>query len=394
MIGAELRREVSARSEQIIAWRRWFHAHPETAGEERETAAAVRRSLAELGYQPQMVGENAVWAEIGEAGPLVALRADMDALPIQEESGVPFASTVPGRMHACGHDAHTAMLLGAADYLKRHEADLRGRVRLIFQPAEEVPPGGARGLVEAGLMRGVDYVFGLHMSVTDPVGSLRLRPGPTLANADRFAVEVQGIGGHGASPHGTADAVLVAAELVARLHQVVGRMTDPFDPVALTIGTIHGGSAFNVIADRARLEGTIRTLSASTQEELRARIADMASHVAQAYGAGAELRYEYGYPVLVNDAEVVRALAGALATQSLLRIVEGEPNLAGDDFAYYLREAPGAYAFLGCRPAPGNVAGHHSPRFVIDEAALPLGTMALVQGVETLWALAGKRANR
>ena len=364
----------------IVTWRRWFHAHPELANQEWVTQAYIEKELIGMGFHAHAVTPTSVVADIGPLPPVVALRADMDGLPLKEETELPFSSENDGKMHACGHDAHMAMLLGAALYFSRH-APLSGGIRLIFQPAEEMPPGGARALVEAGVMDGIKRVFGLHLLVTDPVGTLRLRSGPIMANADSFDIEIVGQGGHGSEPLGTVDANLVAANITVALHHVVSRMTSSVDPVALTVGVINGGTARNIIAERATLQGTLRTLSHETQNMLCERIERLTTEIAHAYGGTATFHFNAGYPVLVNECSVTDRLRARLATPGLITVEsEWSASLAGDDFAYYLEKASGAYGFLGCRPEQGTIFSHHSPRFVFDEQALPLGTMLLIQG--------------
>ncbi len=368
---------------RIIEWRRWLHAHPELGHQEIQTAAYIADLLQSWGYQTYAPTPTAVVSDLG-AAPRIALRADIDALPITESGLVSFASTNPGCMHACGHDAHTAMLLGAALYFSRHPEETGAGVRFIFQSAEEIPPGGAPALISAGVMEGIRRVFSLHLLVTAPAGTLQLRSGAVLANSDGFDIVIHGRGGHGAEPQGTADAVLVASAIVNALHHVVSRMTNPLDPVALTIGQISGGTARNVIAQTADISGTLRTLSRETQDYLAGQLALIARNIAAAYGAEVSFTFERGYPVLINDSTVVDELTGALKTPSVLDVGPGkEIKLAGDDFAYYLECAPGAYGFLGCRPEGVVVANHHSPEFLIDESALALGTMALITAVHT-----------
>ncbi len=383
MISQNVQTAVWAMESSIREWRRWLHAHPEVAHQEEQTAHYLRELLEGWRYVVTQPTTTSIVTQCGDA-PRIALRADMDALPLLEDSGVPFASLNRGCMHACGHDAHMAMLLGAAWYFAQHPQEAGDGVRFIFQPAEELPPGGAPLLIDAGVMEGIDRVFSLHLLVTAPTGTLQLRSGAVLANADGFDITIKGRGGHGAEPLGTADAVLIACEVVNALHHVVSRMTSPFDPVALTIGQISAGTARNIIADHAQIAGTLRTLSRDTQERLAARLTAISEHIARAYGAEAHCAFEQGYPVLVNNADVVDALTGAMDTPGLLQVGPGEEiKLAGDDFSYYLVCAPGAYGFLGCRP-PGNVvADHHSPEFIMDEAALPLGTMAYISAVQT-----------
>jgi amidohydrolase len=371
---------VKSITQQIITWRRWFHAHPELAWQESDTRAFIEKELNSMGFHAYAVTPTSVIADIGPEHPTIALRADMDGLPIQEETGLPFSSENVGKMHACGHDGHMAMLLGVASYFSRH-TPRRGGIRLIFQPAEEVPPGGASELVKSGVMDGIRHVFGLHLVETDPVGVFRLSSGTVLANADSFDVTIIGQGGHGAEPLGTVDANLLAANIIMSLHHVVGRMTSPIDPVALTVGVVNGGTARNIIAEQATLQGTLRTISKETQTRLCKRMDNLITEIARAYGGVAKFQFSPGYPALINERSVVERLSSCLDTPGLVSVnPEWDLSLAGDDFAYYLEKAPGAYGFLGCGPESGIIYSGHSPKFDINERALPLGTMILIQG--------------
>jgi amidohydrolase len=303
----------------------------------------------------------------------VAIRADMDGLPVTEETGLSYASRHPGVMHACGHDGHMAIALGVAARAAKTR-EFPGTLRMLFQPAEERPPGGARALIEAGLINGVDAVFGLHLWASLPVGTVGLSPGPVMAYADEFAVAVSGRGGHGSEPEQTVDALLVAAQIVVNLQTIVSRRVSALDPVVVSCGTMTAGHAFNIIAERARIEGTVRTLSPAVQARVRDELIHIADTTARASHASAEVTYRVGYPAVVNPEQPTRRWQQALA--DLVTVIEPRPSLGGEDFAYYLQERPGAFLFLGCRP--DRAYPHHSAHFQLDEAALPLG-------VEVLW---------
>ena len=365
----------------MVGWRRHLHAHPELSSHEFETTRFVADLLDSWGLEVQRALPTGAVARIGGrrgAGPTLALRADIDALPVTERSGVAFASTVPGRMHACGHDGHTAMLLAAARVLAAQADDLEGEVRLIFQPAEETIEGGARPLIEAGAMEGVDAVLGLHLWSELPTGSVGVAPGPVLASMDEFRVVVRGAGGHGAQPHKGRDALLTAAYLVTAMQSLVSRRVDPMEPAVVTVGTFEAGSAFNVLADEARLTGTARALSEDIRSRLAGELETVVREGAASFGTEAEFAYLRGAPVLVNDPGMVALVAGVAADLvGRDRVSAMKPMMGGDDFAEYARLVPGAYAFVGAAPA-GGALPHHHPRFGIDEAALETGLRLLL----------------
>lgn len=380
-------------AKDIIEWRRHLHAHPETGAETPETAAYVAGILRNLGLEVRTgVGGHGVvgllrgTAENGRKDHrTIAVRADMDALNVQEETGLEFASKVPGRMHACGHDGHVAMALGAATILSRMKDDVRGNVKFIFQPAEE-GPGGAKPMIEDGVLRDprVDAIIGLHMGCiwNVPTGSVGVRPGAMMAAMDRFEVLVKGKGGHGAMPHQTCDALYVGAQIVSALQGIVSRRTNPLSPIVITVGQFHSGSAFNIIPGTAWLEGTTRCLDEALRARLPEMIREVAQGVAATMGAECEVTYHWGYPVLINDrgftdffsnvARDVLEAAGGGTVQEL-----PEPTMGGEDMAYYLREVPGAFFFLGSRPEVAYP--HHNPKFDIDESTLPLGAALLAE---------------
>jgi amidohydrolase len=358
--------------DQVVEWRRHLHRHPELSFAESETAEFVASTLAGFGLDVSQPCEHAVVARLcgREPGPTIALRADTDALPISEESGVSFESSRPGVMHACGHDGHTAMLLGAARELSASALD-RGEVRFIFQPAEERPPGGARGLVEAGALDGVDFVYGCHLWTPLECGRVAVTPGPFMAAADFFTLAITGRGGHGGLPHAATDTVAIAAQVVTNLQHVVARRVDPLAAAVVSVGSLHAGEAPNVIPGRAELSGTTRSFDPGVRARLRELIEDVAGGVCAAHGAEYELDYTFGYDPVVNDERataLVRAAAGEDALTPL------DPIMGGDDFSAYLARAPGCYAFIGAgSEEAGAVYPHHHPRFRIDERALAVG---------------------
>lgn len=376
--------------EELRSWRRHLHQHPELSFEEHETTAYIEGYLRSLGLEPVRKTETGLWADIQGAhpGPTVAIRADIDALPIEEQTDLPFRSQKPGVMHACGHDGHTSILMGVAREFLARRQDLKGRIRLLFQPAEETPPGGAQLLIQAGALEGVDAVIGLHLIPAFPTGKASIVAGPMMAASDRFVLEVVGKGGHGASPHETVDALAIAAQMVTAAQQVVSRQVDPLEPAVVTFGTFHAGSNFNIIAQEARLTGTVRTFSEGTRQLIEGSLERIFQGMAQAYGAKVRLDYRRGYPALVNHPYVtdvfIEAVKEILGPEGY---IPGRPVMGGEDFAYYLQQKPGAFLFLGCgNPAEGAIYPNHHPSFTIDEKALPLGVDVLVRTAEKLLA--------
>jgi amidohydrolase len=359
--------------EQVIEWRRHLHRHPEPSFEERETAAFVARTLETFdGLEIERPTENSVLARLdtGRPGPTVALRADIDALPITEESGVEFASENPGTMHACGHDGHTAMLLGAAKLLSTRNLP-GGEIRFIFQHAEESPPGGARDLVAAGVLDGVDLIYGCHLWAPLELGKVAVRPGPFMAASDFLKLTITGRGGHAGLPHDAIDPIAIAAQVVTNLQHVVSRRTNPLRSAVVTIGSFHAGDAPNVIPEAAALEGTVRSFDPELRDRLPELIEQIATCVAGAHGAEAELEYIRGYNAVVNDENVASLVRGVVPGDALADL---DPIMGGDDFSAYQAEVPGCYAFIGAgSEESGATYMHHHPRFRIDERALATG---------------------
>ena len=354
--------------EDVVAWRRHLHRHPEVSFSEHETSAWVAETLEGFGLAVERPTETSVVARLrgSTPGPTVALRADIDALPIQEDSGVEFASERPGAMHACGHDGHTAMLLGAASQLVARDLPA-GEVRFIFQHAEELAPGGARELVSAGVMEGVDFIYGCHLWTPLAYGKVAAVPGPFMAAADFFALSISGRGGHAGLPHTAVDTIACAAELVGSLQHIVARRIDPLEPAVVTIGSLHAGDAPNVIPGEAVLTGTTRSFDPGVRELLPKLIDEIARGVCAAHGADHELDFRFGYRPVVNEERATRLVREAIGPDELVDI---DPIMGGDDFSALLAEAPGCYAFIGA----GGEYPHHHPRFVIDERALATGT--------------------
>jgi amidohydrolase len=370
--------------EFVIGCRRSIHEHPELGNLERQTAALVVDALSGLGLEMRAgVGGTGVMATLRGAypGKTIALRADMDALPVSEESACPYRSQVPGVMHACGHDGHVAMLLGAARVLVALREHLHGNVRFLFQPAEETY-GGAGEMIAAGCLADpprVDAVFGLHIDPYGNVGELRMRSGAIMASADALRVIVRGVGGHAGDPHACVDPVPVAAQLITGLQTFVTRRCDARNPIVVSITYLHAGSAFNVIPAEVVLAGTVRTVDEAVRATLPARIEELSRHTAAAFGASAEVAYVRGTDVVMNDSEFT-SLVGTLlgATRSVSSVVEMEhPLMGAEDFGVYLAAVPGTFAFLGARPPGGEPYPWHHPRFDFDERALPVGVEIL-----------------
>jgi IAA-amino acid hydrolase len=364
----------------IVNTRRELHRFPELMYQEVRTSALVRKMLEELQIPYRYpLAETGVVATLGNGeGPCVALRADMDALPIHEEADVPFRSENDGTMHACGHDCHTAMLLGAARLLKQRESEIRGTVKLIFQPAEEGGAGGRRMRDEGALDDPpVQRIFGLHVWPLLPTGTFGSRPGVFLAAAGEVEIAVRGKGGHAAMPHLAVDPVSVAAKLVTELQTIVSRELDPLNSGVVSITSIHGGEAYNVIPEAVRLRGTVRALSMENLLFIQQRVREIATQVGAAHRCTVETAFPGNdYPPTVNDAEcwnVARGLAAELTSPQ--HVAELAPVMGGEDFAFYTEKIPGCFVALGIQNKDlGSVFSVHHPRFKVDEDALPLGT--------------------
>lgn len=374
---------------EIVSWRRQIHTNPELGYEEVETAALVTSLLRQWGLEvvEGVAGTGVVAVLRGEqTGPCVALRADMDALPVAENTGLPFASKNTGRMHACGHDGHTAMLLGAARVLSTMRQSLKGTVKFLFQHAEECAPhGGAKGMIEAGVMENpkVDYVFALHLWPEVPFGKIGAKSGPLMSASDRLRIDIQGKGGHGAAPHHTVDAVVVASQVVNALQTIVSRQMDPLDAVVVTVGTLTSGQRYNVIAPSAQMEGTVRTQNEALRRDLPARITRLVESVAAAFGATASVTYEYGYPPLINHVDgvdiIVRAAQDMFGPDSTVSL--DRPSMGGEDFAFFLHHAIGAMFWMGCRGPNTPDYPLHNAKFDFDESVLARGTAVMVRAV-------------
>lgn len=365
-------------AERIVELRRDIHREPELGFGTEKTAQKVLDALEGLPLEIQTgVAENGIVATLkgGGDGPTVGLRADMDALPIHEETGLDFASGTDGKMHACGHDGHTSMLVGAAHALSGMRDRLNGTVKFIFQPAEE-GGGGGRVMVEEGVAGDIDSIFALHLWPGLPFGTAATKSGPIMAAADAFEMKVKGRGGHGAMPHLTVDAIAISAQVVMALQTIVAREVDPVEPAVITVGEIEAGSAFNIIPETARLGGTVRTLNADLRESMSQRIEELARGVAQGMRGDAELDYTFSYPVTVNDEASARLALGVIGDlfgeNDALELPN--PTMGAEDFAFFLEKLPGAFVWLGVGE---DVSGLHTPTFAFDEEILPRGSALL-----------------
>ncbi|ASJ55197.1 peptidase M20 [Brevibacillus formosus] len=361
---------------QIISWRRHLHQHPELSFQEEKTPALIAEILRGLHFDEVRtgVGGRGVIGVLrgGRPGKVVALRADFDALPIQDQKEVPYKSTVPGVMHACGHDAHTSQLLGLASVLAAHREQFAGEIRFVFQHAEEENPGGATQMVQDGAVDGVDAIFGVHLWSMLPVGKVYISAGPLMANTDDFSIEIKGKGGHGAVPEETVDSIVIGSQIVGHLQTIASRNVSPLESVVVTVGTFHGGDSTNIIADSCRLTGTVRTFLPDVRDRAEQRLAEIAEGTAAMMGGSATVVYDRGYPAVINhEKETAIAQEAAIAAFGAGRVESMKPLMGGEDFSYYLEKVPGAYLFVGAgNPEKLATYPHHHPRFDIDEDAM------------------------
>ena len=363
--------EILAYCETLKAIRRDLHKQPEIGFNLPNTTAYLIKVLREAGFIPRELAGGLV-VDIGERSDKVLLRADMDALPVTDGKHVSYGSHNQGACHACGHDAHMAMLIGAALLLKERGLS----ARLIFQPAEECPPGGALGMIEAGVLAGVSAAFALHLAPFLPSGAVGVKGGMVMASADNFTITVRGVGGHGAMPHTTVDAILAGAHVVTGLQALVSRQNDPLEPLVVTIGKIQGGTVCNVIADAVRLEGTVRTINEQLRQQMPSRIEATATNISKAFGAECHVTYNWGYPALKNNVEMAGKVSQVAAKNANQVVHMERPMMGGEDFAYFLEKVPGAFVFLGTGSEKHPHQLHH-PCFDFNEEILPVGAKLL-----------------
>ncbi|HEY9596685.1 MAG TPA: M20 family metallopeptidase [Cyanophyceae cyanobacterium] len=396
---AQLRLDIRALQPQLVTWRRHLHQRPELGFKEELTAQFILHLLQEWGFEQTTDESIPLRYQTGIAktgtvaiidsdrpGPVLAIRADMDALPIQEENDVPYRSQHDGRMHACGHDGHTAIALGTVYYLAQHREEFAGTVKIIFQPAEE-GPGGAKPMIEEGVLKhpDVDAIIGLHLWNNLPLGTVGVRSGALMAAVECFRCTIFGKGGHGAMPHQTIDSIVTSAQIVNALQTIVARNVDPIESAVVTVGELHAGTALNVIADTARMSGTVRYFNPKLEGYFRQRIEQIIAGICQSQGASYDLDYWHLYPPVINNAEMAE-LVGSVALNVIetpAGIVPECQTMGGEDMAYFLQAVPGCYFFLGsANPTKDLAYPHHHPRFDFDETALGMGVEIFVRCVE------------
>ncbi|WP_308216612.1 M20 family metallopeptidase [Pseudalkalibacillus decolorationis] len=371
----QLYRKLDAVYDEMVEIRRYLHQYPELSFKEEKTAAYIAEYHTKLGHEVRTnVGGNGVLAYLkGEKpGPTVALRADFDALPIQEQTDVPFKSANDGVMHACGHDGHTATLLGLAKVLNGMKSDIEGTIVFLHQHAEELPPGGAVSMIEDGCLDDVDVIFGTHLQAQMPLGEIGYRTGALQAAPDRFDIKIQGEGGHGAYPQDTKDSIVIGGQLISNLQQIVSRRIDPLDLAVVSVCNFEAKNPYNVIADTAELTGTVRTFKEETRSFIEKEIERIVQGTCQMSGAGYEYTYMRGYPTLVNHKEETEFVAEiAKGVPGIESVNETPQIMGGEDFSYYLQHVKGTFFFTGAKnPEWEKTYPHHHPKFDIDERAL------------------------
>ena len=374
----ELKKEAEELTDHLVAWRRDFHRHPETSFQEHRTSSVLRKFLEDHGIPVQAMAKTGLHGVLNgkPGGKTVALRADIDALPLQEEGKKEYTSENPRAAHACGHDGHMAILMGAAELLCRRKESFQGKVVFLFQPSEERIPGGAKSMIAEGALEGVDSIFGLHLWQLLPTGVVGLVKGPMMAQPDKLTIRVLGKGGHGSMPHQTVDPILVASHLVVNFQSIASRNVDPLKPVVVSFGTIEGGTIYNIIPGEVSMTGTVRSFDSDVQELTQRRLKEITDSTCAAFGATADFQYEKGYPPLVNDEKMVDFVSRAVQeTLGEDRVQMIEPVMGGEDFAYFLQKVPGAFMFFGM--GDGMVYPHHHPAFDIDEKALPQAALLM-----------------
>lgn len=386
-ISAHLEQHIIQNYEQAVHWRRYLHENPELSFHEQKTSAWLKQQLENMGCVVRTCASNyglIVDIHGEEEGPMVALRADIDALPIQDEKQVSYASKVPNVMHACGHDGHTAALLLVASFYMKHRSQIKGTRRLLFQPAEELAPGGAAAMIAEGVMQDVNAVYGVHLWSPLPYGQFSTKPGYFMSAVDDFVIEIQGLGGHGGMPHESHDAILIGTQFVQALQSIVSRNVNPIQPAVITVGSFQSGNAFNIIAERCFIKGTIRTFDETTRTYIQERVERLLASICEMNEATYTYELRKGYPAVVNDdqeAQRILQLAEQLFGEENVKLAE--PLMIAEDFSYYLKEKPGCFMFVGAGNTDcGATYAHHHPKFDIDERSIQHAASILVHSAE------------
>ncbi|ANN30957.1 N-acyl-L-amino acid amidohydrolase [Bacillus thuringiensis serovar coreanensis] len=382
----DVAKELVLSKNQLVEWRRHFHKYPELSFQEEKTSQFVFDILRKFPYlEVSRPTKYSVMAKLvgKHPGKTVAIRADMDALPIHEENEFDFISIYKGVMHACGHDGHIAILLGVVHKFVEEREKIKGEIRFLFQHAEENFPGGAEEMVAAGVMEGVDYIIGAHLWASLEVGKIGVIYGPAMAAPDVFKIKIEGKGGHAGIPHETVDSIAIGTQVVSQLQQIVSRLTNPLDSLVISVTQFHAGTTHNVIPEQAEIEGTVRSLRHELRGETEKKIERIVKHITESYGAKYTFSYEYGYRPVVNDYEATELIEQtALQLYGRDRVVRLQPTMAGEDFSAFLQKAPGTFFFIGAgNKEKGIIYPHHHPRFTIDEDALPIGVEVFVSAI-------------
>ncbi|MET3696529.1 amidohydrolase [Bacillus oleivorans] len=385
MISMEMMNKLEQKESRIIEIRRYLHAHPELSFEETETAHYIEEFYKNVNIDKidtHIGGQNGVVVTIKgvKPGKTIALRADFDALPIEEETGLPFASKNPGVMHGCGHDGHTAYMLILAETLAEMKDELEGTIKIIHQPAEEKSPGGAQGIIKAGVLEDVDVILGIHVMSTMETGKIYYHAGNTQTGRADFTLRIQGKGGHGSSPHLSNDAIVAGSSFVMNLQTIVSRRINPFDTAVVTIGSFDGRGVNNVIKDAVTLEGNVRFMSDETKDIVEKEVRRLASGLDETFAVTTELKYSNDYPVLYNDPAVTEHVSQVLKQMDIKEVnevAETTPQPPSEDFAFYLQEIPGCFFYVGAMPDKGQFYPHHNPKFDINEKSLLISAKAM-----------------
>lgn len=388
-VAAELNQAVEQVKQQVIEWRRYLHQHPELSFHEEKTAQFIYDILSTFdNLELSRPTKNSVMARLigSQPGKVLAMRADIDALAITEENTFDFISTNPGVMHACGHDGHTSMLLGTAKILSGMKDKIKGEVRFFFQHAEEIYPGGAEEMVQAGVMDGVDLVIGTHLWSTMEYGTIGICPGPMMAAPDTFWINVFGKGGHAALPHQTIDSIAIASQVVTNLQHIVSRTTDPLDNLVLSVTKFVGGTTHNVIPGAVEICGTVRSFDKELRETVPKLMERVIKGITEAHGATYEFTYEFGYRPVINDAEVTQLMEDVVIEALGAEWVDHmRPTMGGEDFSAFQQKAPGCFFYVGAgNKEKGITYPHHHPRFTIDEDALAVGVKMFVHAARKI----------